>query len=124
MAHAIDTLSLSKSAEPSRTSLLRRRMLGHYGLMFGIVVLGAIVAVALAGPFVVAYDPYTQNLMARMKPPFWMAGTHPDHILGADHLGRDYLARLIFGARISLAIGLVAAVISGLIGTALGVAAG
>jgi peptide/nickel transport system permease protein len=59
-----------------------------------------------------------------MKPPFWMAGSAPDHILGTDHLGRDYLARLLYGARISLAIGLVAALISGLIGTAMGVVAG
>jgi peptide/nickel transport system permease protein len=124
MAHALDTQALDKTGEPSRASLMRRQIVGHYGLIFGIVVLGAIVAVALVGPLAVAYDPYGQDLMARMKPPFWMAGAHPDHILGTDHLGRDYLARLIFGARISLAIGLVAAVISGLIGTALGVAAG
>jgi peptide/nickel transport system permease protein len=53
-----------------------------------------------------------------------MDGANPDHILGTDHLGRDYFTRLLYGARISLAIGLVAALISGLIGTTMGVAAG
>jgi len=59
----------------------------------------------------------------RMKPPVFMGGTM-EHLLGTDHLGRDYLSRLIYGARVSLLIGFIAAVISGVIGTALGVAAG
>jgi peptide/nickel transport system permease protein len=109
---------------PSPAALLRRRIFGHYGLVFGITVLVLIVLIALFAPLLAGNDPYSQDLMARMKPPFWMAGSNPDHILGTDHLGRDYLARLLYGARISLAIGFIAALISGLIGTAMGVAAG
>jgi peptide/nickel transport system permease protein len=109
---------------PRPAALLRRRIFGHYGLIFGITVLAIIVLIALFAPLLAEHDPYSQDLLARMKPPFWMAGSNPDHILGTDHLGRDYLARLLYGARISLAIGLVAALISGLIGTAMGVAAG
>ncbi|TYC68975.1 ABC transporter permease [Stappia sp. BW2] len=108
----------------SRSVLLRRRVFGHYGLLFGLAVLGIVVAAAVFAPLLAEHSPYTQNLAARMKPPFWMAGSDPSHLLGTDQLGRDYLARLLYGARISLLIGLVTALISGLIGTALGVAAG
>ncbi len=103
---------------------LRKRVFGHYGLLFGLTVLGLMIAAALLAPLLAQHDPYTQNLAARMKPPFWMAGTDPSHILGTDQLGRDYLARLLYGARISLLIGTVTALISGILGTAMGVAAG
>jgi peptide/nickel transport system permease protein len=109
---------------PSPAALLRRRIFAHYGLVFGITVLFIVVLIALFAPLLAGHDPYSQDLLARMKPPFWMNGSNPDHILGTDHLGRDYLARLLYGARISLAIGFIAALISGLIGTAMGVAAG
>jgi peptide/nickel transport system permease protein len=105
-------------------AMLRRRAFGHYGLLFGLAVLGLVFAAALFAPLLAEHSPYTQNLAARMKPPFWMAGADPSHLLGTDQLGRDYLARLLYGARISLLIGIVTAVISGLIGTTLGVAAG
>ncbi|GAB2187674.1 ABC transporter permease [Roseibium sp. LAB1] len=108
----------------SRNVLLRRRVFGHYSLLFGLAVLGLVVAAAVFAPLLAEHSPYTQNLAARMKPPFWMAGSDPSHLLGTDQLGRDYLARLLYGARISLLIGIVTALISGLIGTTLGVAAG
>lgn len=104
--------------------LFRRRVFGHYGLLFGLVVLALVVAAAIFAPLLTEHSPYTQNLAARMKPPFWMPGSDPSHLLGTDQLGRDYLARLLYGARISLLIGIVTALISGLIGTTLGVAAG
>lgn len=103
---------------------LCRRGVAHRGLMFGIAVLGLVIFAAILAPLLAAHDPYQQDLLARMKPPFWMAGADPSHPLGTDFLGRDYLARLLYGARISLFIGIVAASISCVIGTTLGVAAG
>lgn len=103
---------------------LCRRAFGHRGLMFGIVVLGVVIFAAIFAPLLSAHDPYQQDLLARMKPPFWMEGSDLAHPLGTDFLGRDYLARLLYGARISLFIGIVAASISCVIGTTLGVAAG
>ncbi|MCT7377141.1 ABC transporter permease [Chelativorans salis] len=123
MASNIDTLA-QEIQGPSPAALLRRRVFGHYGLLFGVTVLIVIVALAVLAPLLAGQDPYAQSLVARMKPPFWMEGSDPNHLLGTDHLGRDYLARLLYGARISLAIGLIAALISGLIGTTMGVAAG
>ncbi len=123
MAHSVDTLTQETQA-PSPAAILRRRIFGHYGLLFGAAALLFIVAIALFAPLLTVHDPFAQNLVMRMKPPFWMEGSNPDHLLGTDHLGRDYFARLLYGARISLSIGLFAAVISGLIGTVMGVAAG
>ena len=109
---------------PSPIALLRRRAFGHYSLLFGLIVLALIALAAILAPLLTSHDPYTQSLVTRMKPPFWLPGTDPAHILGTDQLGRDYLARLLYGARISLLIGIVTALISGVIGTLLGVAAG
>ena len=101
----------------------RRRWLGHTGLVIGGTILVVIVALALAAPLLAPYDPLQQDLLARIVPPVWGGGSW-DHPLGTDHLGRDYLSRLLYGARISLVIGVTAAFVSGIIGTALGVAAG
>jgi len=123
MARTIETVA-EELRTPSPAAILRKRVFGHYGLVFGLCALAVFVALAVFAPLLTPHDPYAQDLLARMKPPFWMAGADPNHLLGTDHLGRDYLARLLYGARISLAIGLFAALISGLIGTAMGVAAG
>ena len=69
-------------------------------------------------------DPFTQDLGNRLKPPFWMEGTQAAHPLGTDQLGRDYLARLVYGARISLLIGIMTVITSGIIGITLGVLGG
>ena len=106
------------------SSNTQRRILGHQGVMIGAFIVVAVLLVALLAPLIAPHDPYYQDLLARLKPPVWDSRGSWDHILGTDHLGRDYLSRLIYGARISLLIGIGAALISGLIGTLLGVAAG
>lgn len=103
---------------------LARRALGHHGFMLGATVLGLIVLAALFAPLLAPHDPYAQDVARRLIPPVWDAKGGWDHVLGTDKLGRDYLSRLIYGARISLMIGALAALISGVIGTAMGVAAG
>ncbi|MEP7098623.1 MAG: ABC transporter permease, partial [Dokdonella sp.] len=70
------------------------------------------------------HDPYGQDILHRLIPPIWHDKGSWDHVLGTDKLGRDYLSRLLYGARVSLVIGLSSAVIAGLIGTTLGVLAG
>lgn len=108
---------------PSPQQMLKSRALSHKGLIFGMSVVVLLVLVALLAPVLAPHDPYEQSLMTRMVPPVFMGGTW-EHPLGTDHLGRDYLSRLIYGARVSLMIGAIAALISGAIGTAMGVAAG
>ena len=109
---------------PSPGALLRRRVLGHTGLLIGVGVLAAVVFMALAAPLLAPYDPYDQDLARRLIPPIWHGEGTWAHPLGTDMLGRDYLSRVVYGSRISLLIGFAVMLISGLIGTTLGVAAG
>ena len=107
-----------------------RRMLAHRGFTFGLVVLASMIAIALLAPWIAPHDPLAQDIMNKRVPPIWYQWFFDDpraswtHVLGTDKLGRDYLSRLMHGARISLLIGFSTALISGLIGTTLGVAAG
>ncbi|WP_246040629.1 ABC transporter permease [Roseovarius arcticus] len=100
--------------------------LGHRGFLIGAVVIVVIIVIALLAPMIAPHDPYEQILSRSLIPPVWFDSPKVtwDHILGTDNLGRDYLSRLIYGARISLLIGFSAMLISGVIGTALGVCAG
>lgn len=118
----IDPL-LEEISGPTPSQILRKRVTGHSGLLFGVGVVLLLVIVAILAPVLAPHDPYAQSLANRMVKPVFMGGTW-EHPLGTDHLGRDYLSRLIYGARVSLLIGAVAALISGVIGTAMGVAAG
>jgi peptide/nickel transport system permease protein len=115
---------LIEVATLSQGTLLRRRALAHPGLMLGTSLLALIVLVALAAPLIAPYDPYAQDLGQRLIPPLWDARGGFEHMLGTDNLGRDYLSRVIYGARISLLIGATVMVLSGLIGTTLGLLAG
>jgi peptide/nickel transport system permease protein len=117
-------ISVIELAEPSRGTLLRRRALAHTGLVIGASLLAIIVLVALLAPLIAPHDPYAQDLTRRLIPPIWYERGNWAHLLGTDNLGRDYLSRVIYGARISLLIGLAVMVISGLIGSALGLVAG
>ena len=85
----------------------------------GIIILGILIFVAIAAPWLAPHDPYEMNLRDALKPP----GT-PGHILGTDELGRDTLSRLIYGSRISLTVGLIVVGIAGTIGVILGAISG
>lgn len=110
--------------EPSPGRLLLRRICGHKGVVFGGSILILVVLAALFAPLLAQSDPIQQSLSDRLQPPVWMNGGSAAHFLGTDHLGRDYFARLLYGARVSLLIGFSVALISGTIGTFLGVIAG
>jgi peptide/nickel transport system permease protein len=101
-----------------------RQARGHKGFLFGGIVLLLIISMALLAPVLAPHDPYHQDLSKRLTPPIWHEKGTWDHALGTDNLGRDYLSRLIYGARISLIIGVAAMLISGVIGTTMGVLAG
>jgi peptide/nickel transport system permease protein len=109
---------------PTSGALLRRRIFTHKGLLIGSTLLTIVLLLALLAPLIAPHDPYAQDLTRRMIPPLWSEKGTWAHVLGTDNLGRDYLSRVIYGARISLLIGFAVMVISGLIGAALGLAAG
>ena len=114
------------TAEPSPASVLRRRIFGHIGFIIGATIILTIVVLALLAPWISPHDPYDQELSRKLIPPVWFDNAKAtwEHPLGTDQLGRDYLSRLLWGARISLMIGFAAMLISGVIGTVLGVMAG
>ena len=107
-----------------KLGFLAKKAKGHQGMIIGSLIVFFVIAIALLAPLLAPHDPYQQDLMKRLLPPVWDGRGSWEHIFGTDHLGRDYLSRLIYGARISLLIGIGAALISGLIGTIMGVLAG
>ncbi len=111
-------------AEPTAGVRLRRRAFGQTALVVGAGILGLMVLMAVLAPLLAPYDPYDQDLTRRLIPPFWYEKGTWAHPLGTDNLGRDYLSRTLYGARISLLIGVSVMLISGAIGTTLGLVAG
>jgi peptide/nickel transport system permease protein len=96
------------------------------GIPRGLIPLAVVVIyviVALAAPLVAPHDPNQTNLATRLLPPFSSAGGGR-YLLGTDDLGRDVLSRVIYGARVSLAVAAVAVILSGTGGVALGLIAG
>ena len=93
------------------------------GGVVGLGIVAALVLLALAGPALVGHDPARQDLAGRLAPPVGLGGeaTHP---LGTDQLGRDLLARVAEGARLSLLLAAVATLAAGAAGTILGAVAG
>jgi peptide/nickel transport system permease protein len=84
----------------------------------------ATAAVALGADWIAPWDPEIGTLGERFRPPAWQVGGSAAHWLGTDHLGRDVLSRLIFGARVSLVVGFTAVLVAGTLGTALGIVSG
>jgi len=118
---------MSGSAEASTHSpraRFLRRFISNGGILAGSVLIATMLLTAIFAPLLVTADPIAQDLTKRLLPPFWHSGYDFEHLLGTDHLGRDYLARLVYGARISLGIGIGVTLVAGTIGTMLGLVAG
>jgi peptide/nickel transport system permease protein len=101
-----------------------RELASNRAALLGLVVVLAVVIAALLARQIAPFDPVAQEIANRLKPPGWTGADGRIRLLGTDHLGRDILSRLIFGARISLVIGLSAVVLAGTLGTLIGLVAG
>ena len=88
------------------------------------VLLLVLVIPAIFADQIAPHDPTRGSLSGRLLPPMWLPGGSSEHILGTDKVGRDILSRIIHGSRISVIIAMIAIVVSGVIGTALGIIAG
>lgn len=82
------------------------------------------VVVAVLAPLISPADPYEQSLRLRHRPPVWEERGSWAHPLGTDRLGRDLLSRIIYGARVSLAAGVLTVLLASAVGAAIGLAAG
>ena len=100
-------------------SEIRRLPLFPVAILLIVLVIPAIFANQIA-----PHDPTRGGLSDRLTPPVWQSGGNSEHILGTDKVGRDILSRIIYGSRISVIIAMIAIVVSGVIGTALGIIAG
>ncbi|MCC6454571.1 MAG: ABC transporter permease [Caldilineaceae bacterium] len=104
-------------ATPPRRQILRR-LLQEPTTIAGLVLLVVFALLALAAPLISPYDPLFQNISASLTPP------SPDYWLGTDKLGRDLLSRMLYGARISLRVGLLVVVSAGVFGALVGLVSG
>jgi peptide/nickel transport system permease protein len=87
-------------------------------------ILGSIALVAIFANVLAPYNPEIGVLGDRFRPPAWQYGGSEAHLLGTDHVGRDVLSRLIFGARVSVVVGFTAVIVAGILGTTLGILSG
>jgi peptide/nickel transport system permease protein len=122
---ATRVLTLPGAATPVRREWVAfaRRLARRRTALFGLVVVAVVVVSALAAPWLATFDPIAQDLDGRLRPP-GARSAGGVHLLGTDHLGRDLLARVIFGAQPALLVGFAAVAISGLLGMLVGLLAG
>lgn len=111
-------------ARPGAGARFLRRLLRSPAALISAGVLLALLVMAVAAPLLAPFDPNEHDLSRRLLRPFFLDGHDPAHVLGTDGFGRDYLSRLIHGARVSLIVGVSVMLISGFIGTTLGLLAG
>lgn len=106
---------LSKSMRKEQRALGLRRLLKSPGLMIGGVIFLMLVVLAAAGPWLTSFGPFDMKVTERLKAPDSL------HLLGTDEFGRDLFTRLLYGARVSIGIGLIVAAISSFLGLIIGV---
>src|SRR5918911_1004816 len=115
------------SSVPLRVQWRRAQSLS-LGAHFPVVptaILAALLLIAFVADVLAPYDPTVPVAGAKIfQPPFWMAGGNTSALLGTDFQGRDVLSRLIFGARVSLLVGVTGTAVAGGIGLVLGILAG
>lgn len=113
-----------RAVRVAKRAYLRALVRDPVSLAAAVFLVALIVSAIFAG-WVAPYDPIKQNLRGRLLPPLsGDSGGGFIHLLGTDELGRDMLSRIIFGARVSLSVGVLGAVISGVVGISLGLIAG
>jgi peptide/nickel transport system permease protein len=117
-------IATTRRKRPTTLQLLRRDPVAIAAIIFLVLVVGSALAGDLLVRLGILFDPLAQNLLARNKPPLFVDPRGGFHLLGTDQLGRDLLARLVFGGRISIGISFIAIVVSSLIGVSLGLFAG
>ncbi len=116
---------MSRAATSTRT--MASFALGRPGAVFALVVLGFIALAAVLAPLIAPQDPFDLaglDILDSELPPIWQDGSEPRFALGTDAQGRDLFSAVLYGARISLLIGLLAVVIQAAIGVSLGLLAG
>jgi peptide/nickel transport system permease protein len=113
-----EPLPRRRETSEHRPTLGQRFLVNRWAIAGAVIVL-VVVIVAVLAPFLPLRNPNATQPARRLSPPL-----SPGHVLGADHLGRDLLSRVIWGARVSLLVGVLSTALAMLVGTTLGLAAG
>lgn len=90
----------------------------------GMVLVILFLLIGLFSPWLILHNPNDQNIFNRFQPPFWMEGGSLEHPLGTDELGRDLYSRIIYGSRVSIALGLTVVFFATTIGIVMGLISG
>jgi len=115
---------VSVVALPERAARPEPRARGRRVPVVSIGIIAVFVLIALLAPLLSPGDPYEQSLRLRFRPPVWEERGSWAHPLGTDRLGRDMLTRIIWGSRVSLAVGALAVLLAGAVGATIGLVAG
>ena len=121
---AVDaTLAVAAQKPPGPLIAFWRAFRENRGAVIGLAVVAIIFFVAIFANLLAPHSPIEQFRGFSKLPPFWMEGSDPRFVLGTDQVGRDMLSRIMYGARVSLSIGLAVMAVSMVCGIALGLAA-
>jgi peptide/nickel transport system permease protein len=122
--------SLAQAGEVARRQVVSwrytrwGRFVTEPAAVFGSVILAALIIAAISAPILAPHDPIETSLRLRNVPPFWDAKGNTDYLLGTDPVGRDLLSRIIYGARVSLFVGIVVTLLAAVLGVVVGLLAG
>ena len=117
--------AIPRSASATLGRIWRNAVFQSEGFpLIPIAILLTVTLTAIFANVLAPHNPEVGVLGDRFRPPAWQTGGSAEHLLGTDHLGRDVLSRLIFGARISIIVGFMAVIVAGTIGTVLGIMSG
>src|SRR5918992_1367685 len=120
MTASSDTIDAQLRLSPVKRFVASRR----WFLLIPLAIITVMVATAVLADYLTPYSPTEISLSNRLRPPFWENGGSLAHPLGTDPMGRDLLTRMIYGARVSLLVAMLALLVGGGIGAALGLIAG
>lgn len=101
-----------------------RKLIENKSAVFGLIMVLGVIFCAVLAPVVSPHDPILQDVEKRLIPPVGQEGADPNYLLGTDHLGRDIVSRLIYGARISIVVSVSAVALSAVLGTLIGLFSG
>ena len=124
MSTVLERGAVARDAGPAAWRVSLRRLLRLRWGVAAAAVLLVIVGATLMAPWVAPHDPLGVDIRHRLVPPAWMEGGTTQHLLGTDQVGRDLFARVVYGGRVSLVVGVFAVLISATLGVLLGLAAG
>ncbi len=121
-AKALDFVTENRRA--TRWRKILRKLFENKGAVFGLIMVLGVIFCAIFSPLISPHDPIAQDVEKRLIPPMWQEGADPQYLLGTDHLGRDIVSRLIYGARISIVVSVSAVALSAILGTLIGLFSG